>query len=149
MIQSFKINALPSTINLGKAGENECTTLSFDVTAWKTAYPDGLVSIAFRRPDLTNAYIVVANSSANPVLWAVDSTALDSPGYGELVLRIASNGIICKSATVLTNTLDSPDWSGVTPDPYPDWVQDTLDAAANVVAALSALTVTGETLNIS
>lgn len=129
----YKVNAskLPLELFIGYAGENDHRIFEIDVTEWKTAYPDGLVSIAFRRPDMNEAYPVVANSTDNPVLWTIRAEEVAVAGVGEVVLRISSNEVVGKSCTAKTLSKASPDFSGTPPDPLPDWVQTVLEAEAS------------------
>ena len=61
--EKINVTKPPLSINLGYTGENNYRSFEFDVTAWKTMYPNGMVSVAFRRPDMTDPYPVVINST--------------------------------------------------------------------------------------
>lgn len=129
---NFNISNLPLEIFIGYTGENIFRSFAFDVTEWKNKYPEGVVSISFRRPDQTTGYPVVVNSSENPVIWTVTEAEVSVPGKGEIVLRLSKNEMIGKTYSIPTITKASPDFTGDPPDPFPDWLSDILEVETRI-----------------
>ena len=129
---NFNISSLPLEIFIGYTGENIFRSFAFDVTEWKNKYPEGMVSIFFRRPDQTIGYPVVVNSSENPVIWTVTKAEVSVPGKGEIVLRLSENEVIGKTYSIPTITKASPDFTGDPPDPFPDWLSDILEVETRI-----------------
>lgn len=129
---NFNISSLPLEIFIGYTGENIFRSFAFDVTEWKKKYPEGVVSISFRRPDQTTGYPVVVNSSENPVIWTVTKADVSVPGKGEIVLRLSENEVIGKTFSIPTITKASPDFTGDPPDPFPDWLSDILEVETRI-----------------
>jgi hypothetical protein len=129
---NFNISSLPLEIFIGYTGENIFRSFAFDVTEWKNKYPEGVVSISFRRPDQTTGYPVVVNSSENPVIWTVTKAEVSVPGKGEIVLRLSENEVIGKTYSIPTITKASPDFTGDPPDPFPDWLSDILEVETRI-----------------
>lgn len=101
----------PPEIIAGTAGEANPRAFYFDVTSWRTVYPSGHVSVAFRRPDLPTATTYVDNSTDNPVIWQPDTNAVSVSGIGEIILIMSSGDGPVRSLSISTYTLPAP--SGV------------------------------------
>lgn len=81
---TISITDLPtSRISLGRVGENEFTQIEIDVSEWLTAYPGGLCSVIFSRPD-GQIYPVVENATASPITWLPTNTDLSVAGRGQI-----------------------------------------------------------------
>lgn len=128
----FNIYKLPLEIFIGYSGENIFRSFAFDVSPWKETYPQGSVSISFRRPDQDIGYPVVVNSKDNPVVWTVTEADVSSPGEGEIVLRLQENDIVGKTYSIRTTSSPSPDFTGDPPEPFPDWLKDILEVEESV-----------------
>ncbi len=128
---SINISAPPSTIFIGITGENEYRPIEFDVSSWLATYPDGLISIIFKRPD-GEIYPVIENAAASPITWLPDATALSVAGRGQIEARISGGGTIGKSCIIETITRPGLNAGDTPPDAVVEWVQKILDTTGHV-----------------
>ena len=120
---------LPARVSVGYVGENAFRSLQIDVSAWLTAYPSGIVSAVYQRPDGAT-YPVELSQSGTVVGWRPEARDLVAAGYGKLELQIRSGQTVGKSAAVsvyIARALEA----GEEPDPpSPGWLEEVLAAAA-------------------
>jgi hypothetical protein len=102
----------PPELIAGAAGEMSPRAFYFDVASWKTVFPGGLVSVAYRRPDLLSATTYVDDSTDNPVILQLDADAVSASGTGEIILVMSSGGEPVRSLSISTYT--PPSLSGMT-----------------------------------
>ena len=122
---------LPARVSVGYVGENAFRSLQIDVSAWLTAYPSGIVSAVYQRPD-GETYPVELSQSGTVVGWCPEARDLIAAGYGKLELQIRSGEVVGKSAAVsvyIARALEA----GEEPDPpSPGWLEQVLAAAAAI-----------------
>lgn len=144
----YEIESNSLVLRIGKSGENEFRTFTFDVSPWAAVYPEGEIQGIYRRPDGW-AYSVPIRRAGNAASWTPTETDLAIPGYGELELRILCGAIIGKSARftcIVTETIQS---KGTAPAPDMTWITETVkqaakDAAREAKAELMAAMERGE-----
>lgn len=117
-------------IRIGRQGENLATRIDVDVTAWKTEYPTGTISL-FVVPPVGNGYLAAIEEDGNTIRWTIrgTDTAYDGHGKAELILNDA-NGTVIKSVT--SNTICAKSVSAAEPADPPEairpWVEQILEA---------------------
>ena len=137
-------------IHIGKETENNFRTIEFDVTAWRTLYPNATISIVYQ-PSTGTAYSPTVSLSGNTLTWSPTrtDTAYEGTGTGQLIL-INSTGDVVGRSDKFSVIVDDGIASGSTPpDTAPSWVEDLLagidtvgqaatDAALQVVTTHNA-----------
>ena len=124
----FSVENLPRrSVCIGRTGENGYTALSFDVSSWREQYPDGCISIVYRRPDDVSYVVAGECSGESTLVWTVSECDLAVAGYGELELRVMSGTVIGKSERMSLKIK-----SALTPGERPasvvrDWVDRLLE----------------------
>ena len=83
----YKINHLPSVIEIGHIGENRFRPIEIDMQAWLAVIPSGVASIIHIRPGETeaDAYITDAEMSDGVLRWTPTAGDLGAiEGYGQM-----------------------------------------------------------------
>ena len=124
-------------IHLGRRGENLARTIQFDISQWLEVYGPGRVDLLACRGGDAEPYPCVIHVNGNIVDWpitAADTSICSNCGRYELIYT--AGDITIKSA-VGTTRVDSAlsDPSEKPPDVCKSWVDDVLDAAAEVKEA--------------
>lgn len=127
------INMPPmGAIPIGHRGENDFRAVTIDVSAWLELWPEGAVSVIYRRPD-GEIYPVVVNAAASPVVWRPTATDTAVAGRGQLEVRIKSGDVLGKSCTIFVKVLTAVGEPGDVPEASaPDWAQEVIDAANRI-----------------
>lgn len=109
----------PSTLKLGRKGENEFRTIEFDVAPWLADYPNGSISVVYMRPDgvVYPPEVTTTNGVTSWVITSVD-TAAAGAGYAEI--RLIDGDVVGKSARINTMVYLAINGTEVAP-PAPDW----------------------------
>lgn len=68
----------PERLELGRQGENEVTTFTFDASAWVAEYGPGELTLVAQRMGDTDPYPVALEEN----VWTVSSADTAVPGYG-------------------------------------------------------------------
>lgn len=135
----ININNPPlGAVPIGRVGENDFRAIEIDVSTWLTAWPEGKISVIYRRPD-GELYPVIVNATASPVTWRPTATDTAAAGNGQLEARIQIGDVLGKSCTIPVKVADALGNAGETPaTPAPDWAQTVADSAARAEAAAEA-----------
>lgn len=83
----YKINHMPSVIEIGHIGENRFRPIEIDMRAWLAVIPSGVASIIHIRPGETetDAYITDAEMSNGILRWTPTAGDLGAiEGYGQM-----------------------------------------------------------------
>ena len=121
----YEIENNSSVLRIGKTGENNFRTVTFDVSPWIAVYPGGEILGVYRRPD-GQAYPVPIHRAGNAASWTVSDTDLAVPGHGEIELRIVCGAIIGKSSRFACIVAESIDPGNHPPAPGMDWIAETV-----------------------
>lgn len=130
----YEIDNNSPVLRIGKTGENEFRTFTFDVSPWTAVYPSGEILGVYRRPD-GRTYPVSVQRSGNAVMWTVSDTDLVATGIGELELRIVCGAIIGKSSRFSCIVTESLNPGATPPSPGIDWIANTLKETAEAAGA--------------
>lgn len=131
-------------VPIGRAGENDFRAIEIDVSTWLAVWPDGKISVIYRRPD-GELYPVIVAASESPITWRPTETDTAVPGIGQLEARIQIGDVLGKSCTIpvkVTDALGAP--VGVPEAPAPDWTQTVAQDAARAEDAARAAAETAE-----
>lgn len=111
-------------IPLGRQGENEVTTIKFDVSGWAEEYGDGAFELLHERCMDSAPYACpISVDTANEVIeWVVRNSDTAYKGRGTAQLVYIVNASVAKSVLYYTSTLASIDADMEFPDPYEDWL---------------------------
>ena len=117
-----------SAFPLGRLGENEATTVVFDVTKWRAEFGEGVFSLLNRRSGDSTAYPCVVEQDEKEVRWEIKSADVSMTGYGQCELTYTVGDTVVKSE-VFKTFVDTALVSGAdVPEPCEDWVQEILNA---------------------
>jgi hypothetical protein len=126
---------------IGRIGENEAVRLAFDITGWKTEYPQGSMTVICKRPNDADGY-PVNNSQItiddNTLYWVLSSGDLAQKGSGQCELILTNGNTIAKSAIYSIIIREALDGSGTVPEPWESWVQQVADDADRAEAAATS-----------
>lgn len=126
---------LTREIIVGRVGENAYRTHKFDVSPWLEEYPDGTVSIVYKRPDGQIRPVVVGGTSS-PIQWTPDAADTAVPGVGQIELRLLDGETVGKTHIITAYVEQSIGGTGpVPPPPAPDWAEDVIKAAEKAETA--------------
>lgn len=118
-----------SALPIGRLGENEATTVVFDISGWwRELYGDGAFSLVNLRPGDSDAYPCVIEQDAATVKWTVQSADLAKQGYGKCELIYTVGETIAKSEIYTTFIGEALTGDAEPPEPWEDWVQRVLEA---------------------
>lgn len=114
-------------IVLGRYGENERTTIRFDLNALFPDLLDASFGLVHKRHGDAAPYPCVIENFNGYVSWVINSADVANVGSGTAQLSAYKDGVIAKTEVFTTVTLDS---MGLTdpPDPETSWVDDVLQA---------------------
>lgn len=118
-------------IALGRQGENNVTTVQFDVSGWAEKYGSGTFMLLNQRSEDTVGYPVEITVENETVSWVVKSADVYYSGYGKVQLTYTVDNKIAKDVIYVTHTDKSLD-GGDIPDPTPDWVAEVLHYGAEM-----------------
>lgn len=121
----YAIDHMPSVIELGHIGENAFRPIEIDMTAWLDTMPDGVSSILCIRPGETDddAYIAVTVMNGNVLKWTPLASDLGLvEGYGEIQIRMGTDGMIGRSVRVKTMVRGSIGSPSTLPAPQQPWI---------------------------
>ena len=120
---------------VGRVGENAYRTHKFDVSPWLEEYPEGTVSIVYKRPDGQIRPVVVGGTSS-PIQWTPDAADTAVPGVGQIELRLLDGETVGKTHIITAYVEQSIGGTGpVPPPPAPDWAEDVIKAAEKAETA--------------
>lgn len=122
----------------GKQGENNAVHLSFDLTGWGNAWPDGAAAVAFRRAD-GKEYAHAYKREGNTLLIPVLNYDTEIAGSCAVVISWLDNGNEARSVVIDGRVNPSIVSLGETPTPPEKGVIEQVNAAA-ANAGISAQT---------
>ena len=136
-------------INLGRAGENLATTVTFDVSDWIKPINEGGFGktgtfTLFVQQGGGGYYLQVLEKSAaaeltdNLVKWHVGETNTAAVGLGKCELAYTINNVIVKSVIydiVVTNSLDA-EAAGEVPSPIESWINEVSQMTDQIIHAV-------------
>lgn len=121
------------TIPMGYVGENQVTTVVFDISPWIATYGSGQATVLFSPDGVQPPYPCLVEIQDTCANWLLTSSELQSSGKGKCQLVYHSGGkIIAKSPVFPTDVRVS--LSEDTTDPpeaYTSWVDQVLAAGAS------------------
>ena len=116
-------SSTPDTLVLGIRGEYNIGQIVFDYTAWEAEYGSGLVTIAVKRPEDVQPYLVlpVVDADAKTATWTLTETDTLYKGRGEIEYIYTGEDDEFKAKTPVLKTyvnrsLDEP--TGDVPEPW-------------------------------
>lgn len=122
---------------IGRQGENETTTVLFDVSGWEEEYGDGAFELLHKRSTDTDPYPCSITVDGGKVSWLICSPDTLYAGRGCAQLSYIVRGAIAKSAIYATNVLKSLEGGSNVPEPWQHWVDEILTAGAAAEVAES------------
>lgn len=124
------IKAKPGNhIYLGRLGENEATTVVFDVAEWLQLFGEGTFTLFAKRSGDAVAYPCVTERRGSAVHWVIKGADVAAEGYGRCELILTIGNTIAKSE-IYTTVVGAALTEGVdVPEPYTEWVQQVINAA--------------------
>lgn len=129
-------------IPLGRQGENEVTTVLFDVSGWADEYGDGEFTLLHERCMDTAPYECPITIEDYVISWVIRNVDTAYPYSGRAQLIYVVNDYVAKSVIYKTFTIKSIDGDPVFPDPYDDWLRQMHEDAEfcreNMADALAA-----------
>ena len=127
----YTIDNLEAVIPLGQQGESGATSVTFDISAWVTLYPEGVYSLTYVRPGETAVYPEQAGAVATATVddvttltWTPSDAVLDVAGNGTVVIHCTENDVEKRSAMTSYYVALGHAAAGEAPDPVVDWVAD-------------------------
>lgn len=124
------------SLPLGRLGENEYTSIRFDVTKWLTEMPTAVIALYNQRPQDAEAYPVDGISVRDGIVtWTVTSAELTQVGNGRCELVAIENEVVAKSAFYDTVIFDALGGDGDAPEPWVSWQQTFAQMKADAEAA--------------
>lgn len=110
-------------IFLGWQGENEVTTVTFDVSGWETLYGSGTFTLINQRPTETVGYPCTVTVANETVSWVVKAVDVYKEGNGHVQLTYTVDDDVAKSIQFFTLIQKSINVGDI-PDPLPDWFNE-------------------------
>lgn len=124
---------------LGRQGENEVTTVQFDVSGWADLYGQGTFTLINMRPSESLGYFCNVTVADDVVSWVVKNTDVYLAGDGHVQLVYTVGDQIAKSVIFFTRVLKSLNVTDV-PDTPPDWAAEVLEELATLQALITIAT---------
>lgn len=129
-------------IVIGRQGENEAQKIVWEniISSWKALYGDGIFQLFAIRAEDNLPYPIVTEESGDNIVWTVNNADTAQVGKGKCELSFYVNDVLAKSQswTTIVGTSITGDGSVDPPEPYEDWVERVLKAAAEAQAAQKA-----------
>lgn len=135
----INVNNTPlQPVCIGRRGEHDFRTIGIDVSTWLAVWPEGKISVIYRRPD-GELYPVIVNATASPITWRPTAADTAVAGIGQLEARIQIGDVLGKSCTIPVKVLPALGTPGNAPAaPAPDWTQTVSEDAARAEDAAKA-----------
>lgn len=130
-------------ICIGKAGENNATKVLFDIGDWIAEYGEGKVELLISLNGTTYPREITQTGSL--VTWLVNSSDTARSGAGRCELTYRVNDIIVKSEAYQLYVVGSlGEGEDLPPPAYKSWVNEILQAAAEVKTLLDNLPIASQ-----
>lgn len=132
----INVNNTPlQPVCIGRRGEHDFREIAIDVSTWLAVWPEGKISVIYRRPD-GELYPVIVNATESPIMWRPTAADTAVAGIGQLEARIQIGDVLGKSCTIPGKVLPALGTPGNAPAaPSPDWTQTVAEDAAKAEAA--------------
>ena len=117
-------------IDLGRTGENLARSLTIDVSAWLSTWPDASFAVKMLRNGDDEAYPLSVSYAGNTILVPITSTETAFAGAGRLEVIAYQGNVIVKSVVWschVTAAIDITE-SG---EPGEKWIDDVIQAGAD------------------
>ena len=121
-------------IQLGYMGENNALDVVFDISDMIKYYGSGTCQLIHQRNGEDSGYPCELIQEGNTAIWRVKNTDVARFGRGRCELRYVVGNIIAKSEIFDTYVSDAITSSGEPPEPWSDWMDTLLSAAADIKA---------------
>lgn len=147
-MREIEVRELPY-LPLGHQGENEAQRIVWRGLAdsWARLYGDGAFALTVLREGDSAPYPASLKSENGDVIWTLSNADTAKAGEGMAELTYTVGGVIAKSRTWHTVVEPSLSANGTTEPPaaYQSWVDEVLQAAADVETAVSKMPYVDET----
>jgi hypothetical protein len=130
---------IPSSLDIGKQGENAVTQVAFDFASWQEEFGDGDVQLLAIRNGDDSPYPVLLEIDGTTATWTVSDADTENKGLGKAQYIYMVDGAIAKTAmfyTVVEQSIDGEETDP--PEPYQSWVDEVLQAAEDVKEAIAS-----------
>lgn len=124
---------------IGRQGENEVTTVQFNVEGWADLYGSGTFTLTNQRPGESYGYSCSVTVADEVVSWVVDDADVYIAGEGHVQLTYTVDDQIAKSEIFFTRIQKSLS-IGEVPDPAPDWASEVMTELARLEALFDIAT---------
>lgn len=121
-------------IQLGYMGENNALDVVFDISDMIKYYGSGTCQLIHQRNGEDSGYPCELIQEGNTAIWRVKNTDVARFGRGRCELQYVVGNIIAKSEIFDTYVSDAITSSGEPPEPWSDWMDSLLSAAADIKA---------------
>ena len=139
-----------SRVDLGHRGEHLARRILFDLVPWQETYGFGVATLAALLPGAETPYPCTVSQEGNVLIWPLTAADTSVAGKGKCELSYYVGEQLVKSVIFQTYTAEALAPVGDPPDPKDSWLEDTLAASADAIAArqaIEALSVSCETLD--
>jgi hypothetical protein len=147
-MREIEVRELPY-LPLGHQGENEAQRIVWRGLAdsWARLYGEGAFALTVLREGDSAPYPASLKSENGDVIWTLRNADTAKAGEGMAELTYTVGGVIAKSRTWHTVVEPSLSANGTTEPPaaYQSWVDEVLQAAADVETAVSKMPYVDET----
>lgn len=145
----FEIKEICGRLCIGRQGENLARMVYFDeLPTWKEKFGEGRCELLHQRNGDAAPYPISLEVEGDRLCWKITNIDTAFEGEGKCELRYYVDNVSVKSKIVVTHVLPSlGEHVAEAPDPYKDWVDDVLKAAAYVEGATTHQPTIGENKN--
>lgn len=145
----FEIKELCGRLCIGRQGENLARLVYFDeLSTWKETFGEGRCELLHQRNGDSAPYPIALSVEGDGLCWKITNIDTAFEGEGKCELRYYVDNVAVKSKIMVTQVLPSlGDHVAEPPDPYKDWVDAVLNAAAYVEGATTHQPMVGENKN--
>lgn len=112
-------------IRIGRLGENEHLRVVFDISEYRSEYPNATVLLLNKIPGTTTSYPVTGTEYDDHYFyWTVASSALTNKGLGQCELVVRHGEVIAKSMIYMTEVTDALGDDGSEPPDWDNWLTE-------------------------
>lgn len=117
---------------IGRAGENEVESFSFDVSPWVEQYGEGSLYISIKRPGDTEPYIRALTITDGVAVFYVTNVETAKKGYGEAQLVYTVGTTVKKSPMMVLYVKRSVVEDETPPDGWQSWMDALIEIDADI-----------------
>lgn len=130
----YDLMGQPFTLYLGRQGEKDARTLTFDLSCMKKKFGQGTLALAMKSPAGGDPFPVAVDVSGDTATWTVSNVETDTPGEGEAQFTYTVNGVIKKTVIYKTKVDASlTPLSETAPDPFDNWLDELTQIGGQIV----------------